>query len=555
MKKLSFILLFCLFPLAFVSALELQYAGSKENLPQWRNPEVSKVAPTTGGHLDVDRDNILGTAGYLVFAPESGKKRSPAPSYLSHLFYAHIPAWVQSVESLSVGAELVSLPNYAKIDHPKNGNKPLQSGALVTKSKEPRQDIPALRIILGSSCPPLIRLGLMLDNLDNPVYNAATIKVVSGDKELGPLATSLSAQKANNLPDWYFVDVINAQPGESIEIKLTSQNTLATLGALTFDVSQDVNAAKAATLPQVTNAGDASPTDSGPEKPMKYYAQFVHPGRYLKDYYVYKDERTYHLFYNIGMAGPKQHWQQPGNEEMFGHATSKDLKNWEIHPGVIITQPLTWEEATVSAPSIIKRNGRYWMAYTGFDRHATQQIGIAVSDDLFHWERLKENPVYQGPSWTIWEAGKWADCRDGDIVEWQGEVLMFTTVINKSRQGYLAVARSKDLINWEDLGEKRSIAVGFHPGESPRAFVYNGKMYVFATSGKGRKLWISEDPLSGNWRELPFAFPGGGLWSGWEVVEGPEGQTVFSAFQWKSHGNHIRFWEVKWEGDLPVLQN
>ena len=66
------------------------------------------------------------------------------------------------------------------------------------------------------------------------------------------------------------------------------------------------------------------------------------------------------------IADAKQDWQQPGNEDMFEHATSKDLQTWEYHPDVLATQPLTWEESTVSAPSIIKdTDGKFHMAYTG----------------------------------------------------------------------------------------------------------------------------------------------------------------------------------------------
>lgn len=38
------------------------------------------------------------------------------------------------------------------------------------------------------------------------------------------------------------------------------------------------------------------------------------------------------------------------------------------------------------------------------------------------------------------------------------------------------------------------------------------------------------------------------------MLGGPEGQTLFSAFLWKTGGNFIRFREVEWDGELPVLQ-
>jgi hypothetical protein len=30
-------------------------------------------------------------------------------------------------------------------------------------------------------------------------------------------------------------------------------------------------------------------------------------------------------------------------------------------------------------------------------------------------------------------------------------------------------------------------------------------------------------------------------------------RTIFSAFEWKSFGNFIRFWEVKWQDGVPTV--
>jgi hypothetical protein len=130
---------------------------------------------------------------------------------------------------------------------------------------------------------------------------------------------------------------------------------------------------------------------------------------------------------------------------------------------------------------------------------------------------------------------------------------MFTTVNVPEAGGALAVARSKDMLHWEDLGRDAAVVAGFQAPESPRAFVHEGRMYLFTTSGFGRKLFVTGDPASGEWEEVPFQFPEGGLWSGWEVVQGPEGQLLFSAFLWKMQGNFIRFWEVDWQDGVPVL--
>jgi hypothetical protein len=30
-------------------------------------------------------------------------------------------------------------------------------------------------------------------------------------------------------------------------------------------------------------------------------------------------------------------------------------------------------------------------------------------------------------------------------------------------------------------------------------------------------------------------------------------RTIFSAFEWKMFGNHIRFWDVRWKDGIPAV--
>ena len=112
------------------------------------------------------------------------------------------------------------------------------------------------------------------------------------------------------------------------------------------------------------------------------------------------------------------------------------------------------------------------------------------------------------------------------------------------------MATSYDAIHWEDKGPA---LITFTTPESPRVFEHDGTYYMFATSGHGKVLCKTKDPLSNKWEEVPFNWPPDGLWSGWEIVES-KGQLIFSAFKWKMNGNFIRFWEVEWDGETPVIR-
>ena len=127
---------------------------------------------------------------------------------------------------------------------------------------------------------------------------------------------------------------------------------------------------------------------------------------------------------------------------------------------------------------------------------------------------------------------------------------MFTMVTTDKGKGAIALASSKDLKKWTDLGPA---VVTFDAPESPRVFDHNGTFYMFATSGHGKVLLKTKDPKSNKWEEIPFRWPAPGFWSGWEVVQDGD-RTIFSAFEWKLDGNFIRFWDVDWNGETPAVR-
>jgi sucrose-6-phosphate hydrolase SacC (GH32 family) len=287
-------------------------------------------------------------------------------------------------------------------------------------------------------------------------------------------------------------------------------------------------------------------------KPPQHIGEFSRNGEYIKDYYVYLEGNTFHLFYNVGDAGPIQDWQDPKNEKSFGHATSTDLKNWTYHPRVLHVIPNSWEGQVVSAPSILKNKDTYYMVYTGFDDRVLgkQSIGLATSKDLYNWKRYEGNPVFTAPDWTMRNANGWLDCRDAHIIRYKNENLLFAMTTTKEGKGAIALASSKDAKHWKDLGPA---LISFSQPESPRVFEHNGMYYMFATSGLGKILCKAKDPKANKWTEIPFVWPTGGLWSGWEVVQDKD-RTIFSAFLWKTNGNFIRFWEIDWDGETPVVR-
>jgi predicted GH43/DUF377 family glycosyl hydrolase len=395
------------------------------------------------------------------------------------------------------------------------------SGALSRMNAAVPVDLVTIK--LGPAVPKIWRVGVLIDNLDNPGYTPAQLALVVDGRESDPVMTTGGVGSANKQPDWYFWDVAGAKDNSEVTLHVSPGNGVAAIGGLVFLAGEE----------------------------PRHIGEFSRDGEYLKDYYVFKEGDTYHLFYNVGTAAEVQNWEQPGNEKAFGHATSKDLKTWEHHPRILEVVPGTWEGEVVSAPSIIKRDGTFYMFYTGFDDRVKgkQSIGLATSQDLFNWERHPGNPVYEAPPWAARNESGWLDCRDAHVIKSGDEFLMFTMVTTAEGKGAIAVASSSDLIAWKDLGPA---VVTFTTPESPRVFEHDGFYYMFASSAHGKELFKTANPKTGPWESLSFRWPSPGLWSGWEVVE-DGGRTIFSAFEWKMFGNHIRFWDVRWEDGIPSV--
>lgn len=76
-------------------------------------------------------------------------------------------------------------------------------------------------------------------------------------------------------------------------------------------------------------------------------------------------------------------------------ATSEDLLSWRKHGPVLEARKGTWDSGQLKAGVILPEriNGRYIMYFMGEARPWVSAIGIAYSDDLYHWEEPVDEPV------------------------------------------------------------------------------------------------------------------------------------------------------------------
>jgi hypothetical protein len=102
------------------------------------------------------------------------------------------------------------------------------------------------------------------------------------------------------------------------------------------------------------------------------------------DNYVIKEGNLFKMWYSY----------RPAKAIVF--ATSIDGIHWTL-PKVVLTMlpGSAWECDEVSRPSLVYKDKKYYMWYTGHDwgRPAYCAIGLAVSEDGLHWERPYTSPV------------------------------------------------------------------------------------------------------------------------------------------------------------------
>ena len=182
-----------------------------------------------------------------------------------------------------------------------------------------------------------------------------------------------------------------------------------------------------------------------------------------------------------------------------GHAVSRDLVSWE-YLGFAMTRgaPGSWDDRNLATGSVIRRGGRYWMAFTGHKTGESlfvQRVGMAVSDDLVRWEKLPENPTSEADPahYELVSTGQrtLTHWRDPFLLDTGDEVVQYVcarrTRGDTTTRGTIGLARSTDMRSWEALPplEHEPIAEEM---EVPQVYAIDGRHYlVFCT----KDFWLS----------------------------------------------------------------
>lgn len=264
--------------------------------------------------------------------------------------------------------------------------------------------------------------------------------------------------------------------------------------------------------------------------------------KWIWDSWYYRDGDTWHGYFlqaDKSLIDPElRHWNVTQ-----GHATSKDLINWE-HQGTCFapsTAP-AWDDKTTWTGSVVRdESGTWHLFYTGTssaEQGLKQRIGHAVSDDGHNWQRVGTGLCLDldadSSDYEEYTPGHWHDraMRDPWVMrdpDGEGWLMYFTArspgVSEPNAGGAIGFATSPDLEHW--TLQPPVFVGGFGQLEVPQVFQYNGQWYcLFCTADEhwskdytasagstavtGSHYLVGES-ARGPWRVAPGAFLDGDL--------------------------------------------
>jgi len=228
---------------------------------------------------------------------------------------------------------------------------------------------------------------------------------------------------------------------------------------------------------------------------------YAPPGGEVADFTVAKKGDTYHLFHIERRVGGNCAW--PGHEIYFGHSSTQDFETWERHRPVLLVEPGAWDGEHVYAPFVYPHDGWFYMFYTGLNSLNSQQIGLALSDDLMTWSRYEANPVLtpRDFDWAFWSESEACSCRDPHVVKIGDLFHLYYTAVTRDGNGCVAVATSKDLVHWTDGGPVNTIirdSDGLNEGsnhlETACVFDLGSEFVLFYNHMRGVRINRSSSP-------------------------------------------------------------
>jgi predicted GH43/DUF377 family glycosyl hydrolase len=135
---------------------------------------------------------------------------------------------------------------------------------------------------------------------------------------------------------------------------------------------------------------------------------------------------------------------------IFHGVAPSSYNNWNHHVSNPVVKPkmpyeMWMDSGNLYAPTILKKDGQFWMWYGAQDSQGHDQICLAFSDDGIKWRRYENNPVIP--------VGDNNHVNDPTVVVANGKFYMYYTCAPEKEMDIIYLATSDDGIHWELHGE------------------------------------------------------------------------------------------------------
>lgn len=134
-----------------------------------------------------------------------------------------------------------------------------------------------------------------------------------------------------------------------------------------------------------------------------------------------------------------------------GYAHSEDGLHWHRRETPVLSFDHAWEKNAVMCPHVLwdETAGQFRMWYSGGEQYEPDAIGYAHSADGIHWTKHEGNPIFFADPASRWEQNKVTACQ---VVQHKGWFLMFYLGFEDVHTSRIGIARSLDgITGWQRL--------------------------------------------------------------------------------------------------------
>lgn len=212
----------------------------------------------------------------------------------------------------------------------------------------------------------------------------------------------------------------------------------------------------------------------------------------------YSHEDAYHVLYLRDRHSHLSKWWLGAHQ--WGHISTKDFKNWEIHPmAIAIDDPM---EGSICTGSWFFDGEKQYLFYAvRMSDYSPARICRSVSEDGYHFKKDKSFGFTLSD-----EKYLSVRTRDPKIIKDNDGLyhMLITTTIRETGEGCLAHLVSKDLNEWTDL-ETPFLTAPTEP-ECSDYFFKDGYYYLVYSLGSEAYYQYSKEPF-GNWKKAEKPIP------------------------------------------------